>query len=203
MNNTKVLQFWSDASFGLDGQSATAVYYRSPQRLYKVAMYLGSGSSTEAELLGGILGCCLMSVVADRDKQREVVWHSDCKTVIAKAQRLKSEGQLLEKVEQEPFWGAWQYVQSLQACHAVYLLPKERGVEHQGCDRASRWVRSKAERLLTEQGEGPIGRIANRTPELAWQLIDGRSSFDAIRQGAIVEGVDEIAQRVSLLFESS
>lgn len=170
--------------------SACIVQERSSRVRLKVNAYLGHASDHEAELIAGLLGLSVVHKLAsDTEQQVLVHWFCDRVSLLDYASSLLQRN-LPEASDEKDFvmkryHGLWSAFLQLTLGWQINFshIPGHSGHrEHEACDRACRWVQKKGLKLLTNQGEGRIGRNKELAPEHAWFLIDGRNYLKELRK---------------------
>ncbi len=182
---SEINSFISDgsvSSLGIGG-CACRVSIASSGDPLKIMAILGEVTTTQAELLGGVLGLAVLRV---RKKEETLVakWSCDCKTVIDSANRLKNE--LDEPVVElqtdlvgqssglEATWKLYQHASNKIEVIPVWSGEPQSLIDVDVVDKASRWASVDGEKLLRKWGEGPVGRLKYLNPTTAWVLVDLR-----------------------------
>ena len=149
----------------------------------KLAVLLGACSPVEAELIGGLVGLALVGRIAGAGGGKpRVRWLTDSLRAVRIIEDLAGGG---VNDKNAAGWGA-------EAFRAV-ISGVELEVEHirahcgdrrnEACDRACRWVRTKGEKLLSELGEGRVGRNRKNPSTNCWYLVDGRRLEELVHAG--------------------
>ena len=175
-------QIISDGSFGTSGEAGCACLVHDGSSGKKINADLGELSSSDAELLGGLLGLSyILHQTVESAEKISVHWSCDSKTTIEGAQRVLQQNANRSR-QASDFWLAFEYFANYFALSCSHLASKEGNRRQRACDKASRWAQKSGKRLLDEQGAGLIGRIAAYRPEDAWCLVDGRLLIAELRE---------------------
>lgn len=210
-NPTEVCFLVSDGSVSRSGLAGCAcrVLPANSDVPLKFMAVLGSVTTTQAELLGGILGLVALRVLS---KQERLVatWSCDCKTVIDSASRLPSGQEIstlpsfdpscfdltspdsfgpeaINRLGMPSLRDTWKLYHL--AINRIEVIPVWSGdpqvqIDVEAVDKASRWASTEGERLLKRWGEGAVGRLKYLDPKAAWKLLDLRilgSELDPVK----------------------
>ena len=199
----------SDGSVARDGTAGAAaiVLDTESQRRTKVTALLGRVSTSDAELLGGVLGLVCLRITGIEAGPFAVSWKCDNQTVVrgTSSDCRSSEGTVpsvdkgasvgigrtelpIARAAFQLAASAWQVVPAVAARRDKRLLD--------ACDHASRWASRDFEKILSKWGEGPAGRLGTASPEEAWVFIDARAAITALFATSAQAGIDELDRKL-------
>jgi len=160
----------------------------------KLAMFLGVADSTDAELAAGLIGLAFLHPLL-ADSSSSITWVSDSKPLIEAVESRIEQWRTAdwcnsrgEKLRKRELWEALIYLKDSSVLSSCYCqMNSSAKSRHRACDKASRWVVRKGEKLLAQNGEGHIGRLGVIDPRRAWFLLDGREFIRGIKNGGQIE----------------
>ncbi len=194
MESPEVVHLVTDGSADAESQSAGAAFIvqNSDRRIrIKGNAFLGPASSVEAEMIAGVLGVVMVRRICELgyvSQPFRLVWLLDHQpTIDALHNQLSTwkarDWQGLKRTGPRhlALWRLLDEALSDISCTARHVGTEGDISAHTACDRASRWARKSAKRLLAQETGAPVGRMGEHQTENAWRFLDARELMQLAR----------------------
>jgi ribonuclease HI len=180
------------------GASACACIIRIPRTgtKLKVVGYLGSCSSSQAEIASALISFLALQTLRSRLSFRKpkVLFRSDNKIVLSaicsgighwsKNNWLNSDAVPLKD---SAYWKMLEIVIAQFSIETEYVPGHTGDIDQEAADRACRWSKDKGLEFVEALGNGPIGRNKQTSPRYAWLHVDARCLIESALKGEITK----------------
>lgn len=180
------------------GASACACVIRIPRTgtKLKVVGYLGSCSSSQAEIASALMSFLTLQTLKSRlsFRRSKVLFRSDNKILLlaicsgikrwSKNNWLNSDAVPLKD---SAYWKMLKIVISQFSIETEYVQGHAGDRDQAAADRACRWSKNKGLEFIETLGDGPIGHNKQTSPQHAWLHVDARCLIEGALKGEITK----------------